>query len=308
MADTPSDKIRTVLIGTDLDRDSDALLSTGVQVARAAGAKIHVAYAFPPPMGYVNELGAGVNEAVLAQEMEQVREALSAQVRQAGITAEELGGEILRTGVAHRVLPELVEETEADLVIVGATAGGMLHRRLGSTADRVLRRTTRPVLVVRGGLPVPPRRVLAPVDLSPLSAEAFQRGLAILSQLGGGTEIEALFVLNVIQRQVAPQFTPQQVDRFAAEELGRFVDKHAGSVAGIAGIAGVAGQVRRKVRAGNIREEIFAEIADFRPDIVLLGTHGLGGFDRLVIGSVAADLAREAPCSVLVVPPAAMRE
>lgn len=301
MADTPYDKIRTVLIGTDLEHDSDAVLRTGVQVARAAGAKIHVAYAFPPPMGFVSGLGVGIDAAVLAQQMQQqaelTREALAAQVRDAGIRAEELAGETLQTGVAHRVLPELARETGAGLVVVGATGGGRLHRRLGSTADRVLRRATHPVLVVRGALPVPPRRVLAPVDLSPLSAEAFQHGLAILSQLGGGAEVEALFVLSVIQRQVAPQFTPEQVDRFAAEELGRFVETHGG-----------AAQVRRKVRPGNTREEIFAEIADFRPDLVLLGTHGLGGFDRLVIGSVAADVAREAPCSVLVVPPAAARE
>lgn len=299
MVDASSNTIRTVLIGTDLEHDSDAVLRTGVQVARAAGAKIHVAYAFPPPIGYVSGLGVGVDAAVLTQETDLTREALSAQVRQAGIGAEELAGETQRTGVPHRVLPELVQETGADLVILGATGGGRLHRRLGSTADRVLRRTTGPVLVVRGAMPVPPRRVLAPVDLSPLSAEAFRHGLAILSQLGGGTEVEALFVLNVIQRQVAPQFTPDQVDRFAVEELGRFVERHGGSA---------AAQVRRKVRSGNTREEIFAEIADFRPDVVLLGTHGLGGFDRLVIGSVAADLAREAPCSVLVVPPVAARE
>lgn len=299
MADTMSNKIRTVLIGTDLDRDSDALVSTGVQVARAAGARVHVAYAFPPPIGYVSALGAGVTPTVLGQEMEQIREALSAQVRQAGIAAEELAGETLRTGVAHRVLPDLAQETGAELMVIGATGGGRLNRRLGSTADRVLRRTTCPVLVVRGGLAVPPRRVLAPVDLSPLSAEAFQSGLAILSEMGGAAEVEALFVLNVMQRQVAPQFTPQQVDRFAAEELDRFVEKHAGNA---------GAQVRRKVRAGNTREEIFAEIADFRPDVVLLGTHGLGGFDRLVIGSVAADVVREAPCTVLVVPPAAMGE
>lgn len=299
MVDASSNTIRTVLIGTDLEHDSDAVLRTGVQVARAAGAKIHVAYAFPPPIGYVSGLGVGVDAAVLTQETDLTREALSAQVRQAGIGAEELAGETQRTGVPHRVLPELVQETGADLVIIGATGGGRLHRRLGSTADRVLRRTTRPVLVVRGAMPVPPRRVLAPVDLSTLSAEAFEHGLAILSQLGGGTEVEALFVLNVIQRQVAPQFAPDQVDRFAAEELGRFVERHGGSA---------AAQVRRKVRPGNTREEIFAEIADFRPDVVLLGTHGLGGFDRLVIGSVAADLAREAPCSVLVVPPVAARE
>jgi nucleotide-binding universal stress UspA family protein len=146
---------------------------------------------------------------------------------------------------------------------------------------------------------LPPRKALAPVDLSPLAAEAFRAGLDILEQIGGGAqiEVEALFVLSVIQRQVAPQFTPEQADRFADEELRRFVEEHAGARA-----------VRRKVRAGNTREEIFAEIAAFRPDLVLLGTHGLGGFDRFVIGSVVADVTREAPCSVLVVPPIMMKE
>jgi len=273
-------------------------------VARAAGAKLHTVYAFSPPVGFVSELGAGLDPAILAAEEQRCREALVDQAQRLGIVAAELHGQTLQTGAPHRILPELAAQISADLLVVGATAGGRLHRRLGSTADRVLRRATCPVLVVRGDLPVPPRKVLAPVDLSPLAAEAFRSGLDILGQLGqlGGTtapEVEALFVLSVIQRQVAPQFTPGQVDRFAAEELDRFVEAHAGAA---------AGKVRRKVRAGNTREEIFAEIADLHPDLVLLGTHGLGGFERFVIGSVAADVTREAPCSALVVPPTAMTD
>lgn len=295
--------MRTVLIGTDLDRDSDALVSTGLQVARAAGAKVHLAFSFAPPVVYLSELGAGVDDPILAQEELRCREALAEQARQAGIAEGELHGLSVRRGAPHRMLPELAAEIGADLLVVGATAGGRLHRRLGSTADRVLRRSPCPVLVVRGGLRVPPRKVLAPVDLSPLSAEAFGRGLGVLSGLGTGTEaqseVEALFVLGVIQRQVSPQFAPEQVDRFAAGELERFVEAHAGAA---------AGSVLRKVRAGSTREEILAEIADYGADLVVLGTHGLGGFDRFVIGSVAADVTREAPCSVLVVPPAAMRD
>ena len=293
------DSIRTVLVGTDLDRESDALVSTGLQAARAAGAKIHLAFSFAPPVVYLSELGAGVDDPILAREEQQCREALAEQGRQAGIAEGELHGLTVRRGAPHRMLPELAEEIGADLLIVGATGGGRLHRRLGSTADRVLRRARCPVLVVRGGLRVPPKKVLAPVDLSPLSAESFGRGLGVLSEMGPAPDIEALFVLSVIQRQVSEQFTPEQVDRFAAEELERFVEAHAGSG---------AGSVRRKVRTGNTREEILAEIVDHGPDLVLLGTHGLGGFDRFVIGSVAAHVAREAPCSVLVVPPAAMRE
>jgi nucleotide-binding universal stress UspA family protein len=301
MADSASKKIRTVLAGTDLDRDSDALVSVALAVARAAGAKLHAAYAFDPPLGFMSELGAGVDPAVLAAEEQRCREALAEQVRRLGIGAGELHGQTLHAGSPHRVLPELATEIGADLVVLGATGGGRLHRRLGSTADRVLRRATCPVLVVRGELRIPPRTVLAPVDLSPLAAEALSTGLDLLAEVGGGTapDVEALFVLSVVQRQVAPQFTPEQVDRFAAEELSRFVEEHAGPA---------AGQVRRKVRAGNTREEIFAEVADFHPDLILLGTHGLGGFDRFVIGSVAADVTREAPCSVLVVPPSLMKD
>ncbi|HEX3127893.1 MAG TPA: universal stress protein [Thermoanaerobaculia bacterium] len=293
-------KIQTILVGTDLDRESESLVGIALALARAAGARIHVAYAFNPPIGFLSELGAGFDPAILAAEEQRSAQALTEQIRHLGIGPAELHGQTVRTGAPHRVLPELAEEIGADLVIVGATAGGRLHRRLGSTADRVLRRGTCPILVVRGDLRIPPRRILAPLDLSPLAADSFRNGLDLVAQLGGGPpEVEALFILSVVQRQVAPQFTPEQVDRFAADELRRFVEAHAGAA---------AGEMKRKVRAGNTREEIFAEIADFRPDLVLLGTHGTGGFDRLVIGSVAADVSREAPCSVLVVPPKEVKE
>jgi len=287
--------IRTVLIGTDLDSDSDALVSTSLQVARAAGARVHLAFSFAPPIAYLSELGAGVNESILAREEQQAREALAEQARRVGIAEGELH---VRRGAPQRMLPDLAAEIGVDLLVVGATGGGRLHRRLGSTADRILRRAHCPVLVVRGGLVVPPKKVLAPVDLSPLSAESFGRGLGVLSGLGAGTEVqsevEVLFVLSVIERQTSFELTPEQIDRIAAEKLERFVEAHAGS-----------GQVERKVRTGNTREEIFSEIAGYRPDLVLLGTHGLGGFDRIAIGSVAADVTRDASCSVLVVPPAA---
>ncbi len=286
--------IRTVLIGTDLDSDSDALVSTGLQVARAAGARVHLAFSFAPPVVYLSELGAGVNDPILAQEEQRCREALAEQARQAGITETELHGLSVRRGAPHRMLPELALEIGADLLIMGATAGGRLHRRLGSTADRVLRRAHCPVLVVRGGLRVPPQKVLAPVDLSPLSADAFGRGLGVLSKLGAAPEVEALFVLSVVERQTSFELTPEQIDRLAAEKLERFVEAHAGGA-----------KVERKVRTGNTRAEVFAEIAGYSPDLILLGTHGLGGFDRIAIGSVAADVTRDASCSVLVVPPEA---
>lgn len=290
-----AEPIRTILVGTSLDDSSDAVVTLAGELARGGGARVHLAHGYEPPLGFAAapELGRSLaGDAFIESERERLRSLLAAQAGRIGAAWS------LEDGTAHHALPALAERLDAALVIVGA-AGTGARRRLGSTADRVIRKAFRPVLVARGEPRVPFTRVLAPVDLSPLSAEAFGRGLGLLAGLGGGDIpfplVEALFVLNVIQRQVAPQFTPEQVDRFAAEELDRFVAAHAGERA-----AGI----RRKVRCGGPREEILAETQEWGADLVLLGTHGLGGFDRMVIGSVAADAVRESPVSVLVVPPA----
>lgn len=291
-------EIRTVLIGTALDETSEEVVRAGVEIARATGAKACLAHAFGPPLGVGSSLWPMLgSEEYLRGEEDRLRAALEEQAKRVGLAGEWS----LESGPPHRALTDLAERMDADLLVVGPRADNPLSHLLGSTAERVVRKARCPVLVVRGGLTIPPQRVVAPVDLSPLSGEAFQQGLDILRQVGQGTlsDVEALFVLGVLQRQVAPQFTPEQIDRFAAEELDRFVELTAGDL---------AERVRRKVRTGNTREEIEAELAEVGANLVVLGTHGLGGFDRLVIGSVATDVVRHAPCSVLVVPPAAMRD
>jgi nucleotide-binding universal stress UspA family protein len=299
-----NDKI--VLIASSLGEESDALVRTGLAWARAEGARVYLVHAFAPPLatspviGGIGRLAFPLEtDALLADEEARLRGLLEEQVRRAGVSPDEAAGHVVRQGVPHRILGDLAAELGAGLLVVGATAEGALPRLLGSTADRVIRRAACPVLVVRGEPAMPPARVLAPVDLSPLSAAAFRTGLERLGvlpgELSGNTpEIEALFVLSPVQRQVSPQFTAEQIDRFAEDELEHFVTAQAGDAA--------RGRVECQVRVGTVREEILAEIEARRPDLVVLGTHGLGGFDRFIIGSIAADVVREAPCSVLVVP------
>src|SRR5437763_4428308 len=94
------------------------------------------------------------------------------------------------------------------MIVVGAAEAPRLARVFGSTADRVVRKASCPVLVVRGELPAPPRRVLFPVDLSPLSSEAFTLGLDWLAQIAPAAagaapiQVEALYVVNAKDRPV----------------------------------------------------------------------------------------------------------
>jgi nucleotide-binding universal stress UspA family protein len=69
-----------------------------------------------------------------------------------------------------------------------------------------------------------------------------------------------------------------------------------------AAAANTAGlRVTPLVRVGAAAEAIAGTAADERVDLVVVGTHGRGGLDRLLLGSVAERVVRQAPCPVLVV-------
>jgi nucleotide-binding universal stress UspA family protein len=57
--------------------------------------------------------------------------------------------------------------------------------------------------------------------------------------------------------------------------------------------------------AERVHPTILAEQAELRADLLVLGTHGRSGFQRLVLGSVTEKVIRKAGCPTLVVPPRA---
>lgn len=297
--------LRNVLIGTSLGEESDQVVRAGLAVARAAGARVHLVHAAPLealPVGFDVGAGLAFPGEVIGDLITRSRETLKAQAERLGLQASELAGLDVRTGAAHRVLTDAAEQTGTDLIVVGATGSGPLSAELlGSTADRVLRKATCPVLIVRGELPVPPRHVLAPVDLSELSGEAFLCGLRLLGQIAGGQEIQvratyALTFFHALEVRRTEGAPLEQAESVAVEELRQFVQAHRPEE---------PFQVETAILQGDPRVEILRELEERPADLLLLGTHGRGGIDRLMLGSVASTVSRQAPCSVLVVSPGA---
>ena len=72
--------------------------------------------------------------------------------------------------------------------------------------------------------------------------------------------------------------------------------------------AGVPPEVRVDFRiqeAGDVHEEILAQLGAAHADLLVLGTHGRSGFQRLFLGSVTEKVIRHTTCPTLVVPPRA---
>lgn len=291
-----SKTLKTIVIATSLTEGSDAAVRTGVALARMTGASPWLIHAYSPLLG-TTDMG-GADAVWMEEQAKGLRERIDEQARRTGLSA--LAGFVpdhvcLVLGSPHREIVDLARRAEAGLIVVGAAESG--HGLLGSTADRVIRKAPCPVLSVRPGAAFPPARVEIPVDLSQVSADALRQGVSLLAQMGAPlAEAEVLFVLNPLEVGGSLQFNPGQIERFASDELSRFLT------------ANTPGGTRPRgaaVRTGYPREEILRALRERKADLAVLGTHGRGGFERLMLGSVAAGVLHGAGCNVLVVPPKA---
>jgi nucleotide-binding universal stress UspA family protein len=59
--------------------------------------------------------------------------------------------------------------------------------------------------------------------------------------------------------------------------------------------------VERTIVSGTPTRAVSEHVAERKPDLLVLGTHGYGGLERLVLGSVAESLARYSGCSTLII-------
>jgi nucleotide-binding universal stress UspA family protein len=288
--------LKTIVIGTSLSKLSDDVVRAGAAVARASGAAVFLIHVFPPST-LPPEVGTADGRLAEVQS-EVLREALAEQARRTALDSLpgfDPGRMCLALGSPPREILELAREVKADLLVTGAVEGGALHRiLLGSTADQVIRGAHCPVLLARSAEAFPPARVEIPVDLSPASGNALHRGLDLLAGLGmAADDAEVLFVLNPLEVAGSIHFTSEQVERMAARELDRFVAENGPSPVPLG----------TRVLTGYPRDTILSRLEERKVDLAILGTHGRGGFERLMLGSVASEVVRRAGCNLLVVPP-----
>lgn len=279
----------TVVIGTSLRPEAEHHVRTAVAFARAGGARIELVHALEPR----DVIAPGMEW--LPQELwdelrADLQKDLEAQARRVGLSEDEMKGVQLLTGTAHRVLAAAGARPRT-IVVLGAVDRDQ-RRWLGSTAERVARRALRPTLVVRGPLASPPKRVLIPVDFSPLAAATLRTGLRLVGQMGWQDRAPVVAV-HVAQR-VVPARRRGLDDNALRAEAGAALDHFlADESAG----ARVASLVLVGDPPGEIGDRLGAS------DLLVLGTHGAGGFERFLLGSVASQLLHNAPCNVLLAPP-----
>lgn len=287
--------IRTVVVGVASAAEPDPVLPTAVDLAERLGAALHVVNVFELPDRIVTAYAAYaqyVDPRLNQRYADQVRERLQEQVKpfeqRVSLRCHALEGS------ASERLCALATALDADLMIVGATRRGRILRHvLGTTAERILRASPVPVLVLGDRLPQPVRRVLLTTDLSPMSAAVHEEGLDAVEALFGAQalELRSLLVLRY-DAALPPPLRRDLLQDAADGELARFLGERRSR----------AYTVESRVRTGDPVREIVSEAAEWPADLLVLGTRGEVGPVPFGLGSTAAATLRAALCNALVIP------
>jgi nucleotide-binding universal stress UspA family protein len=205
-------------------------------------------------------------------------------------------------GPAGRSIVEAAGTLDGDVVIVvghGGTSKASLL--LGSTAHHVVHHTDHPVVVVRGELRIPVRRVVVGVDGSD-DDEPSERSLAALRwalQLRGVEQVDVSHADFVPGVAAGPVREPGlESDAATAEDDARLRRAIAAATDGT-GQAPSGATIVPVVAGGT---GAFALIEASRDvDLVVIGTHGRSGFVELIVGSTTLEVLAHAHCPVAVV-------
>ena len=290
--------LQTLLVPLDFSPSSKRALRYAVDLTERTGAGLRLAYVEETPERL---LGEGKRSPMPSYKLrnqfeDRCREVLEAQ----GLSVDDdrLAFHADRSDAVAPSLIQTAESTDTDLIVMGTYGRRGVQRAIyGSVAEEVLRTAPCPVMTVRQREEQAPAddpgvaRVVVPVDFSDLSRAA----LRYAARLGSLFDVPMRLVHAVevptfpaVYETESPKMKTRKAKERAEEELrswGEAVVEEGGSVSYV-------------VHRGDPTDIVVQATAE-ADTLTVMGTRGLTGARRTMLGSVTEAVIREADGPVL---------
>ena len=293
----------------DFSEPSLEAIEFALPLLKQLGADLHLAHVFAPdyPLASMAAMPLIVPQLEVGRRvrrhLKDVAKKYSIELRRENIHA--------LKGRPFEEICRLARDRGIDLIVTSTRGNtGLKHLVLGSTAERVVRYSPCPVLVVRGadrkkkasrnGKSRPVlrfRKILVPIDFSECSMKGLAYAKALAKQFGS-----KLVLLNSVALQyyiTSDEYARydwpllmQQTEKASRNQMRNLIEKTDWD-----GI-----EVESSLQIGHAGQQICARAIDHHADVIVTSTHGTTGFKHILVGSTAEYVVRHASCPVLVVP------
>ncbi len=200
---------------------------------------------------------------------------------------------LIKYGVAHDQIVMAATSVNANMILVGSGEDKETEKfKLGTTTERIIQNSEKPVLVIKEDDTFNVKTILCPVDFSNPSKRALNNAIIIARRLEA-----KLLVLSVSEEETSTWFSSkEELDKENAE---RFENNKESFAQFLKEFKFMDLEWVKLERMGNPSQEILNTIVANNVDLLIMGTAGRSGLNRLVMGSVTEKVIREVPCSFL---------
>ena len=282
-----------ILLATDGSEDANRATEAAADLAKRAGAELHVVHVWHDVPGFAHDF--------VKRELErQGQEILDGQVEKIEGTGAAVAKAHLRGGRTSNEVIALSEEIEVGLLIVGSRGLGTVQRILmGSQSEEIVHHAHVPVLVLRGGDDAwPPERLVIGEDFSDDARKAGDLAASIGALYGSRA-------LLLYAHPDLPEVPPGESRDTVKDNLTDMRDRDEENLNRRADeLEAILGSRPETELSGDYPATILLQAADreSKPALVAVGSRGLAGVTRTRLGSVSTKAVTASHGPVLISP------
>ncbi len=201
---------------------------------------------------------------------------------------------VVDVGDPRDLILEMEEKEKPDLVVIGSHKKGLVEKILiGSTAEKIVKHSVKPVLVIKGSEPTFSGKVLIAYDFSRTAEKTIEFALDFLKPFN--VRVELLHIEESIEIPVVERIGEAIYEKYREEKRKYMVSLK-----------------ERFEREGFRVETSFAEGEDPAEEIVnhiqrdsdielvIMGSRGLSGLKRIILGSTSTKVLRKVEIPILI--------
>ena len=206
---------------------------------------------------------------------------------------------IVKADDVHAGIMAAAEEIDAGLIIIGPHRSRLRDVFVGTTAERVVRQSRRPLLVAVGTPAAHHRNTLLALDFDEASKTAGRTALRL--GIFEHTDVVIMHAFDapaegMLMRTMA---APDEVDEYV-EAVGEAATEKLQALIGELGLPPTCRTISSM--KGSPARTIMESAEKVGSDLIVLGTNQRHGFERILVGSVTADVIHDAHRDVLIIP------
>lgn len=288
----PISKVERILLSTDGSLYSEGAIREGIRIAKRCSSKLLVISVLETNLEYDAIAPQMVEKS--ERELRGHLEDVVARAKKEGVACEF----VVRRGDAYKDIVDEAARQKSTMIVMGRRGRTGLSRLvMGSTTARVIGHAPCSVLVVPRAAQVEFRNVLVATDGSRYSIAAASEAIGI-AKLNNSK----LTVISVIPSEFMPptdiEMAIGQRELLAEKEM-KGAENNAKAVKEAAQKEGV--EVQAFVMSGRPADAIIETAKDKNADLIVLGSYGRSGLEKLLMGSTAERVIVLANSAVLVV-------